>query len=416
MESVQKQQQPPAAPSSPTRELEQSDPWELYVYALKAPATKAKYCQRLRAFLEFLGYEDGSLEDKARAFAAKATTDSNYAFNSLIRFFQMQRERIERKEIAVGTVRNYAKAIKLFYEMADVNVAWQKIMRGLPRGRRYAGDRAPTLQEIRRITDYPDRRIKPIVYMMASSGIRVGAWDYLKWGHITPIERDSKLVAAKIVVYAGSEDAYFTYITPEAYRELAAWMKYRADCGERVTPTSWAMRDLWNTEAAIRKYTHTTGLITAPQKLSSVGVKRLIERALWAQGLRKELEEGKKRHEFATCHALRKFFKTRCELAGVKPINVENLMGHSTGISDAYYRPSEQDLLEDYLKAVDSLTIDDARKLRIEIESLNADMSQLAQKDSRIDELETKHRQLESAFQALIDAGILKPIRNTHLL
>jgi hypothetical protein len=113
---------------SPTKELDQSDPWELYLYAIKAPATKAKYCQRLGAFLQFLGYNQGSLEDKARAFAAKATTDSNYAFNSLLRFFQMQRERIERKEIAIGTVRNYAKAIKLFYEMADLTVAWQKIL------------------------------------------------------------------------------------------------------------------------------------------------------------------------------------------------------------------------------------------------------------------------------------------------
>ncbi|HEY1247603.1 MAG TPA: hypothetical protein VGE97_01325 [Nitrososphaera sp.] len=100
--------------------------------------------------------------------------------------------------------------------------------------------------------------------MMASSGIRVGAWDYLKWEHITPIERDGKLVAAKVVVYAGSEDAYFTYITPEAYREVAAWMKYRANCGEKITPTSWVMRDLWDTVAAIRKNTHTIGIITAP--------------------------------------------------------------------------------------------------------------------------------------------------------
>jgi hypothetical protein len=172
VESVQ--QQPPP---SPTKELEQSDPWELYIYAIKAPATKAKYCQRLEAFLEFLGYNQYSLEDKARAFTAKARTDSTYAFNSLLRFFQMQRHRIERKEIAIGTARNYAKAIKLFYEMADLQVAWQKIMRGLPRGRRYADDRAPTLQEIRKITDYPDRRIKPIVYVIASSSIRVGAWD-----------------------------------------------------------------------------------------------------------------------------------------------------------------------------------------------------------------------------------------------
>ena len=43
----------------------------------------------------------------------------------------------------------------------------------------------------------------------------------------------------------------------------------------------------------------------------------------------------------------------------MKPINVEVLMGHSTGISDSYYSATENELLEDYLKAVDFLTIDD---------------------------------------------------------
>jgi integrase len=177
---------------------------------------------------------------------------------------------------------------------------------------------------------------------MASAGIRVGAWDYLKYGHITPIERRGKLVSARVLVYAGTPDWYISLLTPEAYREVEAWIKFRNQCGEKISPDSWVMRDLWDTEAAIRKNMHTTGLVTMPKKLSSVGVKRLIERALWAQGLRRDLEDGKKRHEFATCHSLRKYFKTRCELAGVRPINIENLMGHSTGISDAYYRPKLQ--------------------------------------------------------------------------
>ena len=84
-----------------------------------------------------------------------------------------------------------------------------------------------------------------------------------------------------------------------------------------------------------------------------------MEDAIWNQGLRKKLEPGKKRHEFQADHGLRKWFKTRCELAGMKPINIEVLMGHSTGISDSYYRATENELLEDYLKAVDFLTIDD---------------------------------------------------------
>ena len=86
--------------------------------------------------------------------------------------------------------------------------------------------------------EYPDRRIKPVVYMMASTGIRVGAWDYLKYGHITPIERDAKLVAAKVLVYAETPDSYVTFMTPEAYREVEAWMKFRKQCGEKYQMTA----------------------------------------------------------------------------------------------------------------------------------------------------------------------------------
>jgi integrase len=52
---------------------------------------------------------------------------------------------------------------------------WSKINRGLPRGRHYADDRIPTLDEIRKLLEYPDRRMKAIVYTMVSSGIRLGA-------------------------------------------------------------------------------------------------------------------------------------------------------------------------------------------------------------------------------------------------
>src|SRR5687767_12188748 len=45
-----------------------TDPWMLFLYALKAPATRDKYIERLTKFLDFLGYA-GTKEEKARAFA-----------------------------------------------------------------------------------------------------------------------------------------------------------------------------------------------------------------------------------------------------------------------------------------------------------------------------------------------------------
>jgi len=79
--------------------------------------------------------------------------------------------------------------------MADIPIPWKKITRGLPKGKKYADDRIPTIEEIRKVIEYPDRRIKAIAYTMASSGIRIGAWDYLQWGHIRPIRKDGEVIA-----------------------------------------------------------------------------------------------------------------------------------------------------------------------------------------------------------------------------
>jgi hypothetical protein len=139
-----------------------TDPWTLHLYAMRSPATKEKYLMRLGKFLSFLNLQ-GTLEDKARFFADKGKYDSIWAFNSIIEFLHILKERFSGKEITAGTIRNYVKSIKLFCQMTDISIPWEKITRGLPRGRRFADDRAPTLEEIRKLCEYPDRRIRPLV-------------------------------------------------------------------------------------------------------------------------------------------------------------------------------------------------------------------------------------------------------------
>ena len=87
-----------------------------------------------------------------------------------------------------------------------------------------------------------------------------------------------------MVVYAGDEEQYISFLSPEAYTELEKWMEFREECGERVDEDSWVMRQLWNTKEG--HYHH--GKIKETTKLKSSGIKRLIEDALWTQGLRRK--------------------------------------------------------------------------------------------------------------------------------
>lgn len=137
---------------------QESDTWSLYLYAMKSPVTREKYQKRLEKFFDFLGLEGKTVEEKSKDFInRKDNEESQWVFNNLIKFMQFHLERVNRKEITGATVRNYLKSIKLFCEMADIPITWKKITRGLPRGKNYADDRIPTIEEIQKLLEYPDR-------------------------------------------------------------------------------------------------------------------------------------------------------------------------------------------------------------------------------------------------------------------
>jgi hypothetical protein len=340
---------------------------EPFYQALRSKYTREAYERRLVTFLEYV-------EMDVDGFVAKSREDVGWAQKVITDYLMREKDRSERKEIAPSTIANVRKPVRLLLEMNDVTqVNWRKMTRMLPPVRRYALDRAPTSEELILLTSNSETRFQAIILTMASSGIRIGSWDYLNWGHVEPIRRNEKVVAAKLLVYAGEPEEYYSFITPEAYNKLKQYIDLREEHGEIISKNSPLIRDKWlANNRGSRK-----GDIRAPKRLQHSGVKRLFENMLWKFGIRKE---KKRRHEFSI-HSIRKFFKTRCEQV-MKPINVETLMGHSTGISDSYYRPTEKDLLEDYLNAVSLLTISEAEQIRQE-----SQMSR-EQTDQRIGQLE----------------------------
>jgi integrase len=91
--------------------------------------------------------------------------------------------------------------------MNDVSLNWKRIRRTLPRSRRYAVDRIPTLEEIREILDAADVRCKALTLLFLSSGVREGAIEYFQIQDYSVIERDDKIVAGRLIVYRGEPAA-----------------------------------------------------------------------------------------------------------------------------------------------------------------------------------------------------------------
>jgi hypothetical protein len=101
-----------------------------------------------------------------------------------------------------------------------------------------------------------------------------------------------------------------------------------------------------------------------------------------------------------------------CEIAGMKSINVEICMGHNIGISKSYYKPTQKDVLEDYLKSVDGLTVYERKDnsiLKEEVEKLkernenneNVIKSKLQEKDDALITLSDQVMKLMSEVKEL---------------
>jgi hypothetical protein len=369
------------------------EPLTEFFDAIRNSITKGRYEKRLDLFFRYMGIDGSTLQDRARSFTTKAK-DPQWATHVINDYMRHQKERAERGEISESTLMNFYKPIKLFCEMNDIMLNWKKISKRIPKGRQYGQDRAPSINEIKAILAYPDRRIKPVILVMGSSGIRLGSFDYLDWGHITPIERDGQVIAAKVKVYAGTDEEYFTYITPEAYNVLKEYMQYRESHGENIRPDSPVIRDLFHPDRGGQGEPH------IPKRLKSTGVKRIIEDALKATGLRKALE-GKRRHEFQAAHGFRKWFKSICE-KHMKTLHVEMLLGHDTGLNMNYYRPPESELLDDYLKAVPDLTILEEVKPAFELQDVRERLAKLEEENKALTERLKEYRELAEEIRQVL--------------
>jgi integrase len=98
-------------------------------------------------------------------------------------------------------------------------------------------DRAYTHEEIQTILQYAaSPKVRAIILLLASSGIRVGAVQSIKIKHLTHIPA---YTCYQLLIYPGSNDEYITFCTPEAAAAIDSYLAYRSRAGEKLTDQSF---------------------------------------------------------------------------------------------------------------------------------------------------------------------------------
>jgi hypothetical protein len=77
--------------------------------------------------------------------------------------------------------------------------------------------------------------------------------------------------------------------------------------------------------------------------------------------------------------------------AGVRAEARWLLEGHGLLHNDQHYVRQDENLLEEYEKAIDNLTIDPANRLKRTVEILKVDKSRIDELEAKIQKLERKH-------------------------
>jgi len=346
-----------------------------FIRGISTDASRVDYDQALKTFMDYRRKTDP-------AKLLKGPTEK--LEDHIMDFIADQKQKV----LSYATIRQRVAAIKHFYEMNRRPLSWKIVTKtiGKPSSKK---DRGYTHQEIAKMLTLAKPREQAAILLMASGGLRIGALPDLRLKHLKKIDEHG---IYRVLVYENSEQEYCTFTTPEAAAAIDRYLLYRTRYGEKLDGMSPLLRGEFDRrdreQVANVKVVTDKGLRTAiGEILVSTGVRQRV----------KCLDAGTKtgtiRHEVKIAHGFKKFCATNMIRAKVEPTYREYMLSHKKGRKEmkvdqldmVYDRPQESDLLSEYLKAVNLLTIDEANKLRF-----------------KVNELEEREREMEKRVSAAI--------------
>ena len=343
----------------------------IFKHALSSESTKIGYLNELKRFKEFYKIRDYD----------SLTTIEPKKLNIMIEDYIMSRiGKAER-----SSLNHSLSALDLFFSMNDITLNFKKIKKLVPKQeQKLSGMRAYTVDEIRELIEFCKTYLHQVlIYVMASSGVRVGFVEGLRMKHL----KDMPLNCKAITVYADTVYEYTTFMTPEASANLEQYFTWRKKKGEVLGPESFVF-------------------ITEKRKcFTPLGLSTLLNRLVKNTTIVRT-KTHRNRYDIMSAHGLRKFFDTTLKLnQNLNPSVVERLLSHNSQLirlDCSYFRPTDNDLFEVYQKAIPSLTIDKSSRLEFELKENKDRLEKLENsKDRRILELESDMRLIKEFAKSI---------------
>jgi integrase len=285
-----------------------------------------------------------------------------------------------------------------FYTINDITLPIKKIKRHYPSKKRVNRDRAYTHDEIHRMLDIADERMRAVILLLASSGIRVGAVPLLKLRNLEKVNFGNDQYIYKIIIYENEEEEYFTFCTPECAMTIDLYLDMRTRYGEKLNENSLLIREQFDSRDrfAIRKpINRPLATITMQYKLRDIAFRAGLrsEEVNDTDNINKNKLARFVRKEVPIAHGFRKFFTTQLIESDLKTELRWLLEGHKLKGNDSnYVRTTAKRLQQEYEKAIDDLTINEEKRLKRTIQVLKVEKSRIDELEAKILELQRRHR------------------------
>ena len=332
--------------------------YDNFINSIRSEVTKKQYDYLLKKYMKYQHFD---------TIDELLPKDHKLIETDIIRYIVWLKQDQKLSSISIS---QYVAAIIHFYAMNDIVLNRKKIGRYVGDYIKTHKDRSYTYSEISQLLHFSDERAKALVLLLASTGVRIGSVPGICLRHL---KRITLYQLYQVTIYEGTRDEYYTFTTPEAASAIDTYLDFRSRSGELLKDDSLLFRQEFDW-ASVRN----------PKTMNVKALSKLLEDKLLRSGLTTRTHEtettktGQKRNEVPRAHGFRKFVETNMIRAKLQPEIREMLLGHDLPSNvKSYYRPDESEVLEEYLKAVDLLTINEENRLRRQVETLQVEKSQI---------------------------------------